>query len=529
MSENNNSEVLTENDDAVFRPASHPTDGNEIKVQRIRRDDRGHILSDEPVKMPRENLYYNTDGYIPQENINYGKKAEDWFFDEEDPEPEESEEFAVKPDEELFEEIQEETAEAGESFEPYGGEEDSEGEEPFESYGKEETSEAGFLEEEDENFDDGWAGSYIPPSPAEAELLKKKTGLPIPARIALAVCGVIAALTIGGFVALWDMGRTFGELRGAFSEAYVTELSEEYLNELRLAEAEKKEAEAKTVEIVSQEAAIPSEAGDTQEEDSGEEGLGEETEEEYENSNMEIAGLTSLVSAGSGDEIEIRAEAPVRDGQVGLVGYINPEKYYPLKFSTVGEEYFSDALFIGDSRLQGFGMYSGLAATYYCVTSFSVYKYDTMKVVQTEEGKVPIFDALPYDTFTKIYIKIGLNEMGGIEDLFYEKYAEVINLLRTYEPRAVIYIHAILPVTAAKSVSDKVHNNTNIYARNEKLRAFAEEQKAYFVEVSEDLLSEDGSLIPEATADGIHLKAKYMEPWKQQLMRQAVVIPQSEQ
>ena len=379
-------------------------------------------------------------------------------------------------------------------------------------YTKEELAESG--------IDDGWANSYIPPAKEERHPPGKTKGPSGILKAVLAACGVLAALLIGAFIALWDLGKNAGELRRVFTEEYTAELVEEYLNELRLSEGV---SVTETVQDIAEET---EEEKQEETDGAGEDTETEDPEEEYENSNMEIAGLTTLVKAGSGDEIEIEAGAPaVADGSGALSEYISPDKYYPLAYSSVGEDYFADALFVGDSRLQGFGMYSGLVSTYYCVTSFSVYKYDTMKVVQTDAGKVPIFDALPFDAFTKIYIKIGLNEMGGNEELFYQKYAELINMLRVYEPRAIVYIHAVLPVTAAKSASDKVHNNVSIYARNEQLKKFATEQRAYYVEVSEELLDEDGNLIPEATADGIHLKPKYMEPWKRKLMQQAVVLP----
>ena len=147
--------------------------------------------------------------------------------------------------------------------------------------------------------------------------------------------------------------------------------------------------------------------------------------------------------------------------------------------------------------------------------------------MQTENGKVPIFDAMPYDAFTKIYIKVGLNELGfGTEENFESKYAELIAKLREYEPRAVIYVHAILPVTAAKSSKDKAHNNPNITERNASLKKFAESQKAYFIEASPDLSLEDGSLKPEMTSDGIHLRPEDMKVWREYLCEHAIVIQQ---
>ena len=229
-------------------------------------------------------------------------------------------------------------------------------------------------------------------------------------------------------------------------------------------------------------------------------------------------GLTGVFKAGSDDEINRKDEEETDTPK-------DPITDYPVPFSTVDESYFTDALFIGDSRLQGFGFWSGLPATFYCATGFQLYKYDTTKVVQTENGKVPIFDAMPYDAFTKIYIKVGLNELGyGTEENFEKKYAELIAKLREYEPRAVIYVHALLPVTAEKSATDKAHNNPNIVARNTALKEFATEQKAYFLDAGPVLSTSDGSLRPEMTTDGIHLKAEYMKIWRQYLCEHAVVL-----
>ena len=203
---------------------------------------------------------------------------------------------------------------------------------------------------------------------------------------------------------------------------------------------------------------------------------------------------------------------------------MNINDLYPLPFTTVDESYFEDALLIGDSRFLGFAMWSGLPATNYCITSFSIFNIDSTNIVPTENGKVPIFQALPYDAFTKIYIKVGLNEMGTKEEVFEAKYAEVIARLREQEPRAVIYVNAILPVTAAKSQSDKTHNNTNIAKRNAALKQFAESQKAYFIDAGPYVSGEDGALKSEMTNDGIHMGAKHMGIWKQCLMEHAIRV-----
>ncbi len=230
-----------------------------------------------------------------------------------------------------------------------------------------------------------------------------------------------------------------------------------------------------------------------------------------------VSDASELSKAGSDDEIT----GP--DDSEGPEALADPVADYPRPFTTVDESYFKDALFIGDSRLQGFGFWSGLPATYYCATGFHIYKYETTDVVQTENGKVPIFEAMPYDAFTKIYIKVGLNELGyGTEENFEQTYAQLIAKLREYEPRAIIYVHAILPVTAEKSSKDKAHNNPNIEQRNAALKEFAKSQKAYFLDAGPALADLDGSLKPEMTSDGIHLKPEYMKIWKDYLCRNAV-------
>jgi len=234
----------------------------------------------------------------------------------------------------------------------------------------------------------------------------------------------------------------------------------------------------------------------------------------------ELSGIGSIIKAGSDETMSVTTLSQTSE--------VNPDSLYPLPFSAVDESYFEDALFIGDSRLQGFGMWSGMPGTYYCATGFQLYDYKTKKIVQTGNGKVPIFDAIPYNAFTKIYIKVGLNEMGwGTEAGFEEAYANLIADLRAVEPRAIIYVHAVLPVTAAKSASDKSHNNPNVIARNTALKQFALDQRAYFIDAAPAVSDENGNLRPETTSDGIHLSSKYMGLWKQFLLDNAVVVPES--
>ena len=319
------------------------------------------------------------------------------------------------------------------------------------------------------------------------------------------IFSLLFAMAGGVGLALWDEGRTISELNMIV-----------FAKEMDEAVADTSEADESAISIADAEEAEPEPEPVETEEPEPEEGA---DENDYGLTiSADTDGVESITKAGSSDEIELAGDDEIPE-------VLDPLADYPVPFTTVDESYFTDALFIGDSRLQGFGFWSGIPATYYCATGFHVYKYETTNVVQTENGKVPIFEAMPYDAFTKVYIKVGLNELGyGTEENFEKTYAELIAKIREYEPRAIIFVHAILPVTAEKSNSDKAHNNANIAVRNAALEQFAKEQKAYFIDAGPALSDEEGNLRPEMTSDGIHLKPEYMKLWRDFLCEHGVVI-----
>ena len=330
----------------------------------------------------------------------------------------------------------------------------------------------------------------------EMETLMKKRRIIRASAVGLVIiCSIFLAVMSGTMIAMWSTGKTSRDLSEVLNGTYVEARVRD--EKLRLEEEAKASAEAKALEEAQKaEAEAKTSAG------TGEDGSPTDSPEVVNEVSAETDATLSVVA--------------------GINEYVDPNVNYPLEYRTVDDGYFEDALFIGDSRLQGFGMYSGLPGTFYAATGFQLYKYDSMKVVNTDAGKLPILDALPYDTFTKIYIKVGLNEMGGNDNVFESKYIELIERLRQSEPRAIVYVHGILPVTAAKSGSDKVHNNVNVEKRNDQLKKIAAEQGCYYLDVGSVLAGPDGALPAEMAADGIHLKAQYMEMWKQYLMTHAV-------
>lgn len=196
-------------------------------------------------------------------------------------------------------------------------------------------------------------------------------------------------------------------------------------------------------------------------------------------------------------------------------------------YMTVEDDYFSDALFIGDSRTVGMHEYGGLeeTATFYASTGLTIYKIFDAAIVEVpgQRQKITTEEALQRNSFGKIYLMIGINEMGtGTVETFIQKYAEVVEHLRELQPEAVIYIQGILKVSSERSNQGDYINNEGIEARNLELEKLADGRNIFYLDVNPMVCDETGGLVDSYTFDGVHLKAKYIQIWKDYLKEHAV-------
>ena len=192
---------------------------------------------------------------------------------------------------------------------------------------------------------------------------------------------------------------------------------------------------------------------------------------------------------------------------------------YP--FETVTEDYFDDALFIGDSRTVGLRDYTDLAehADFYCETSLTIYKV----LEESFKGKGTILEALSKKNYGKIYLMVGINELGrGTTEDFMAKYTEVVDTLHELCPDAKIMIQGIMHVSEKKSSSDAIFNNSNINARNNAIATLADNVHFFYIDMNEAVCDENGNLNEEYTHDQIHLLGMYNDLWKQFLLEHGI-------
>lgn len=181
----------------------------------------------------------------------------------------------------------------------------------------------------------------------------------------------------------------------------------------------------------------------------------------------------------------------------------------------VDVDYFADAAFVGDSRTEGFWLYSGvkqgklLSAT--GLTVFSVDKKIAFGTSQT------VLQALTGGSFGKIYLAFGLNELGYIDtDSFVQTYCQLIDTIREQYPNAIIYIQNLIPVNDQKARASgfKGHVNCNrIRLYNEMIAQIALEKELPLLDLY-SAFAVDGQLPAEASRDGVHPLPAY---YKKQL------------
>ena len=187
--------------------------------------------------------------------------------------------------------------------------------------------------------------------------------------------------------------------------------------------------------------------------------------------------------------------------------------------------YMGDALFIGDSRTVGLMEYSGMdGADYFCTVGMSVYNIHKKPVSVPNVGKVTLTELLNSKKYGKIYIMLGINEVGYKFSNTIEKYSELIEFVKSKQSDAVIFIQANLHVTKSRSDSDKVVNNTAINGLNAELAKLADGKSKFYLDANILFDDKTGGLSSDKSKDGAHLYAKYYSEWGKWIIRQTASL-----
>ncbi len=185
---------------------------------------------------------------------------------------------------------------------------------------------------------------------------------------------------------------------------------------------------------------------------------------------------------------------------------IVPEQPVP-----VDDSYFDDAVFIGDSRMEGFRNASGITSgTFFTSVGMSLSSMAGDAIISDGSSNITVAAALSGGYYRKIYIMCGANDLGEYDwDNFRENLISVTARFRELQPDAIMYLCSCIYVEEDKVTTGYYVNNENVDKLNSILLEVCEEEGYYYLDLNEALSNGYGSLIEGASADGIHLNESY--------------------
>ena len=181
----------------------------------------------------------------------------------------------------------------------------------------------------------------------------------------------------------------------------------------------------------------------------------------------------------------------------------------------VENDYFADAAFLGDSRTEGFWLYSGVKQGRLLAGSgLSVFSLHEKRVASVGGTRYTAPEVLSMESFGKVYIGLGLNELGYRDlDAVYTAYCQAVDTVRRHQPQAVIYMQTLIPVNTAQAASagSEGHvNNDRIQLYNDLIRRIAAEKQVPLLDLYSAFIV-DGQLPEDASRDGVHLLPPYCQ------------------
>lgn len=191
----------------------------------------------------------------------------------------------------------------------------------------------------------------------------------------------------------------------------------------------------------------------------------------------------------------------------------------------VDMDYFTDALFIGDSLTQGFQIYSSAIsnAHYAAYVGAGPQHFISGTVTNVNGEVVTAMDEILAASPKKVYILLGTNALPLLTDeAFVKYYNDFLDLLTAKLPEDTLYyLQGIPPVTAAKAESDpEKYKNERIVGLNEQIAAMAYTRGWKYLALPTAFADEAGVLRSDyvSGSDGIHLNAAGYEAWKEYLI-----------
>ena len=183
-------------------------------------------------------------------------------------------------------------------------------------------------------------------------------------------------------------------------------------------------------------------------------------------------------------------------------------------FDESAEEPEHSYIFVGDSRTVGLRDYADLgAADVFAENGLNIFRLFKDAVNVPGKGQITLENLLLSNQYDKIYVMLGINEIGYNLDKVIEKFGHAIDKLQNYQPNTTIYIQANLMIQKSRSDRDSIYNNANMRYLNDHMAAFGDGIKRIFIDVNPLFGDGAGNLAPQYACDDFHLIGVYYTVW----------------
>lgn len=189
---------------------------------------------------------------------------------------------------------------------------------------------------------------------------------------------------------------------------------------------------------------------------------------------------------------------------------------------TTAANHMSHALFIGDSRtigLQESGQLS--SASFFCLPGMSVHSVSQSVAAVPGVGKLSLEQLLKENHYDKVYIMLGINDLGCPLQETLAEYRGLICMIQREQPHAFIFLQANLHVTKAYSEQSPIINNQNLNAFNRQLADLANEKTIFYLDANSLFDDKTGAFAETKSTDGIHPKTRCCQEWAIWIMQRS--------
>lgn len=180
----------------------------------------------------------------------------------------------------------------------------------------------------------------------------------------------------------------------------------------------------------------------------------------------------------------------------------------------VGDAWYDNVLFIGDSRTVGLRDYARTGnAEYFCTTGLSVFNYESTSAKDTNFDSQTLASLLSAKAYDKIFLNLGINEAGYPVSSLMGSYSDMVDMIRQAQPDAVIILQGILNVSKDYANDREYFSPASINKINDEIRALSNNRDVYYIDINAYFSDGDGYLDPDLSVDGCHLTEAAYQEW----------------